>query len=306
VPRIVTDTTGAAGTVPNRLADMPLRVVSRRPKVRERIQNVWSYNELLRNLVRKELRVRYKGSVLGFLWTLLNPALYLVVFSIVFKFILQSQVPYFAVFLLSGLVVWNFFSAAISGGCSSIIANASLVQRVWLPREVLPMAPIGASLMHFFFQLTVLAAALAIFRRAPDWQHAPLLVLGLVVLLVFTTALAVGLSVANVHLRDTQHLLELVLLAWFWLSTIVYPYEQVATRLGDRAWVLLLNPIIPVILAFQRVIYNPAPGTGILPDEAGIGWYYRNLALVGLGSVVLLWVALWFFSRLEDNLAEEI
>ena len=281
-------------------------MVSSRPSPLQRLRNVWTYRELLRNLVRKELKVKYKNSALGFLWTLLNPALYLVVFTIVFKFILQSSVPYFAVFLLSGLLCWNLFSNSVSGGCSSIVSNAGLVQKVWMPREILPLAAIGASLIHFCFQLSVLAAALLVFRLPPAWEYLPVLVLALLVVVTLSAAIAIALSAVNVYLRDTQHLLELVLLAWFWLSTIVYPYRQVADRLGDNSWILLLNPIVPVVLAFQRVIYNPGPEAGILPLDTGIGWYVRNLALVGAGSFVLLVLALVLFGRLEDNLAEEI
>jgi ABC-2 type transport system permease protein len=272
----------------------------------QRLKLVWTYRELLRNLVRKELKVKYKSSVLGFVWTLLNPALYLVVFSIVFKFILQSTVPYFAIFLLSGLLAWNLFSAAVSGGCTSMVANAPLVQKVWMPREILPLAAIGAAVMHFIFQLSVLVGALLIFQRPMAWSYLPLLLGALIVLLLFSSALAIAFSAMNVYLRDMQHLLELVLLAWFWFSAIVYPYRQVADRLGHHAYVVLLNPMIPVILAFQKVIYNPTPEAKILPPDASVWWYARNLAIVGGASVLLLFAALWIFGRLEDNLAEEL
>lgn len=277
-----------------------------RPGPIARVREVWEYRELLRNLVRKELKVRYKSSVLGFVWTLLNPALYLVVFSIVFKVILQSTVEYFAVFLLSGLLAWNLFAAAVSGGCSSMVSNASLVQKVWMPRQILPLASIGAALMHFIFQLCVLIGALAIFRRPMAWDLIPLMVYALIVVLILSSALAIAFSAMNVYLRDMEHLVELLLLAWFWMSVIVYPYRQVADRLGGRAWVLLLNPMIPIVIAFQKVIYNPSATSGILPPDATGWWYARNLTIVLAASIALLFGALWVFGRLEDNLAEEI
>jgi ABC-2 type transport system permease protein len=283
-----------------------LTVRSPRRTTWQRLRDIWEHRELLRNLVRKELKVKYKSSVLGFVWTLLNPALYLVVFSIVFKFILRSSVPYFAIFLLSGLLAWNLFAAALSGGTTSLVANAPLVQKVWMPREVLPLAAIGAALMHFLFQLSVLAGALLIFRKPMLWSYLPLLFVALIVLLIFVSALAIACSAVNVYLRDTQHLLELVLLAWFWMSPIVYPYEQVAARLGRAASLLLLNPMVPIIVTFQKVIYNPAPSDNILPPNADAWWYTRNLAIVGVASIVLFFVAMRLFARLEDNLAEEI
>src|SRR6056297_2739769 len=270
------------------------------------MMNVWTYRELLGNLARKELKVKYKDSVLGFVWSLLNPILYLIVFSLVFSEILRVQVPDFGIFLLSGLLAWNLFSAGVSAGTASIVGNAGLVQKVWFPREILPLANLAAAVVHFFLQLLVLLAALLVFRHAPDWSSAPALIPALAVLLLLTAALGIALGAINVYLRDTQHPLELGLLAWFWLTAIVYPYSLVADRLADRSWLMLLNPMIPVVTTFQRILYNPPDSANILPVDTGIDWYLRNLALVGLGSVVLLFVALWLFGRLEDDFAEEI
>ncbi len=241
-------------------------VVSARPNPVRRLVNVWRYRELLGNLVRKELKVKYKNSVLGFVWTLLNPTLYLVVFSLVFQEVLRVQVPYYAIFFLSGLLVWNFFSTALGAGTVSITGNAQLVQKVWFPREILPLAAIGAAMVHFFLQATVLIAALAIFQRAPSLEYLPALPIAFVVLVILAAALAIALAAVNVYLRDTEHLLELALLAWFWLSAVVYPYRQVAERLGPtREWMASLNPVIPIVLTFQKVLYNP--------DDTSLGWF---------------------------------
>ena len=124
-------------------------------------------------------------------------------------------------------------------------------------------------------------------------------------LLVMTAAFGIALSAINVYLRDTQHLLELVLLAWFWLSAIVYPIRLVTDRLGDTDWVALLNPMIPIVLTFQRVIYNPAASDEILPEEP-LSWYLRNLGVLGVLALAALYGALVLFGRLEDDLGEEI
>jgi ABC-2 type transport system permease protein len=264
---------------------------------------VWRYRELLRNLVRKELKVKYKNSVLGFFWTLLNPTLYLVVFSVVFQELLRVQVPYFAIFFLSGLLAWNLFAAALGGATASIVGNGSLVSKVWFPREILPLAAIGASLMHFAFQAVVLLSALLIFGRAPDWPLLPLVPVALLVLLVLAAAIGVLLAAVNVYLRDVQHLLELALVAWFWLSAVVYPFKQIDDRLGEHAWLAFLNPMIPVIITFQKAIYNPIDDS---VPTLGAGWYLRNLAITGGVAFLLFLVALHVFGRLEDNFAEEI
>jgi ABC-2 type transport system permease protein len=283
-----------------------LREISRRPSPTQRVANVWAYRELLGNLVRKDLKVRYKDSVLGFAWSLLNPLLYLVIFTLVFREILRVDIPQFGIFLLSGLLAWNLFAGGVNGGAASIVGNASLVQKVWFPREILPLAAIGGALVHFALQFLVLIAALLVLSHSPDWSELALLPVAIAVLLVLTAALAIAVAAVNVYLRDTQHLLELGLLAWFWMSAIVYNVELVRDRLGEQAWLVLLNPIIPIVTAFQRVIYNPPDEANILPADVGLGWYLRNLGIVAIGAVVLLFAALWLFGRLEDDFAEEI
>jgi ABC-2 type transport system permease protein len=284
------------------------------PSPLRRAREVWRYRELLGNLVRKELKVKYKNSALGFVWSLLNPALYLCVFYVVFQLVLKAGIPNFAIFLLAGLLPWNLFSTSLGASCQSIVGNASLVGKVWFPREILPLAAVGAALVHFFLQLTVLLTALAVFRYAPSPAYLPVALLGLLVLLLLGSALGIGLAAVNVPLRDTGHLLELAMLAWFWVTPIVYQYNALGDRLGNWA---LVNPVTPIVLAFQRAIYGEhqvkAGGssrlgtttTSILPAES-VWWYFRNVAVVGAVSVVLLLVALWLFGKLEGDFAEEL
>lgn len=291
------DATGATG------GDRPVNEWSKRPNPFQRLLAVWRYRELLRNLIRKELKVKYKNSVLGFVWTLLNPTLYLVVFTVVFEYLLPSQVEDFAIFFLSGLLAWNLFSTALGGATASIVSNGALVSKVWFPREILPLASIGASLMHFLFQAVVLLAALVVVGRAPDWELLPLVPVALAVLLLVAAALGVLLSALNVYLRDVQHLLELALTAWFWLSAIVYPFRLIDDKLGDNSTLAFLNPVIPVVITFQKAIYNPTDDT---VPTFGAGWYLSMLGLTAAGAFVVLLVALHVFGRLEDNFAEEI
>ena len=261
----------------------------------------------------RKLKVRYKGSILGFAWSLLNPLLYLVVFYIVFQVFLGSGIPSFPIFLLSGLLVWNLFVGSLPAATGSIIDNGSLVKKVWFPREILPLASVGAALVHFFLQSLVLFAAIAIVRYPLPWGYVWMIVPGLVTLLVLTAALGVLLSAVSVYARDIRHLLELVLLAWFWMTPIVYPYELVAGKLGSNSWLALLNPMTPVVLCFQRGIYGKVYGPvqsdgtrqAILPDMSQ-WWYLRNVLIVLVLASVLLVVAVRVFDRLEGSFAEEI
>jgi ABC-2 type transport system permease protein len=290
-------------------------VETTRPSLRRRVSRIWEYRELLSSLTRKEVKVRYKDSILGFVWTLLNPLMYLVVFSLVFATFLRAAVPLYGLFLLAGLLAWTLFSTGASAATASITGNGTLVQKVWFPREILPLSAVGSALVTFFFQLAVLVIALLVFQRAPAWEYLPLLVPALGVTLLWATALGVLLSALNVLYRDIQHLLELLMLAWFWLTPIVYQYDMVVDELVRRdlpEWLAMLNPFTPVVLVFQRVIYNPEHELGTEAQASfdfmyrGADWYVGHLAASGLVAFVLLLVGLRVFGNIEADFGEEL
>jgi ABC-2 type transport system permease protein len=286
----------------------PTRVISNRVSVRQRLRDIWRYRELLIELVRKELKIKYKNSILGFLWSMLNPALYLVVFYIVFQKILKNGIPDFAIFLVSGLLVWNLFSTGLPGATGSIVGNSAIVKKVAFPREILALASVGAALVHFVLQTVVMLLALAAFRYPPSPGYLLMVPVALFALLMFTGALGVLLAAVNVYLRDTQHLLELALLAWFWGTPIVYPYRLVSDRLKGATFLYRLNPITPIVLTFQRAIYvhSEPNGQHILATGVNYKWYLGQLLGVIGGSAVLFLIALHVFGRLEGNFAEEL
>jgi ABC-2 type transport system permease protein len=263
-----------------------------------------SHHELLLNLVRLELKAKYKASALGFAWSLLNPAMYLVVFYIAFDVILGAGIPRFPIYLLSGLLVWNFFTAALNSGTGSVVAGSGLVKKVWFPREILPLASVGAALVHFFLQLLVLVVALAAVRHPVGWAEIPMLPLALVDLILLAAGLVLLLSAANVYLRDMAHFVELALLAWFWVTPIVYPFSQLLRAIHGHAIIALVNPVTPIVLVFQRALYGEF-GHVLDPNLSAL-WYLRNLAIVTAGVLVLATFALRVFNRLEGNLAEEL
>ena len=279
----------------------------------EHLRAIWRYRELLTGLIRKELKVKYQDSSLGFVWSMLSPAMYLVVFYIVFKVILQSGIPNFAVYLLSGLLLWNVFSISVSTAVTVIVGNGSLVNKVYFPREILPLATVGANLVHFFMQAGVLIIALVLFGYDFGLGYLWLVPIAVVTVVMFASALAILFSALNVYARDLQHLLELVMLAWFWLTPVVYPYGLAAGELearGASPSLLLLNPMVPPILTFQRVFYNVVQVDGnppqvILPDASTL-WYFRNLMIVLAASTLLLVFAIRVFGKLEASFAETL
>ena len=290
-----------------------VRVVSAERSVSERLREIWRYRELLLSLVRKELKVKYKDSFLGFAWSMLNPAFTLTIYYVVFQLILGVGIPLFPIYLGSGLLVWNLFSGALSGATGSIVGNSSIVKKVSFPREILPLASVGAALFNFFLQSIVMALALMLFQHAPSPKHLVLIPFAIVVILLFSSALGIFLSAINVRFRDTQHLLELVLQAWFWATPIIYQVSLATTHLDKihLTWAYyVFNPITSVVVTFQRALYNKlgpvaSGGSEVIPDATAL-WYLAHLGAVALMSLVLLYGAMRVFGRLEGNFAEEL
>lgn len=292
------------------------KVVRPRTSVVARIVELWRYRELLVGMVRKELKVKYKNSVLGFFWTMLNPALYIMVFWLVFTRFLPNGIPEFVIFFAAGLLVWNLFINSLSGATSSVVANAGIVKKVYFPREILPLAAVGAAIVHYLLQAIVLIGMLIVFKHNIDWAHVWMLPLSLLTLIVFVSALGILLAAINVYARDMQHLLELILLAWFWTTPVVYAMRRLPNEglVGIVGSIIRANPMAAIILPFQKVIYGHqsvvSTGDGktiiqILPDESYL-WYLKNLGMTFAFSVVLLYGAMRFFDRAQGNFAEEL
>ncbi len=283
------------------------------------VAEIWACRELLGNLVRKELKVKYKDSVLGFLWSLARPLLLLMIYWLVFGKFLRAGIPNFAFYLFSGLVAWDFFSSTLGAATTSVIANAGLIKKVYFPREILPLAAVGAGLVNFALQVVVLFGVLLAFGYDFWGTNLLLLPVAVLALVLFATAMGLLLAAANVYLRDVQHLLEVFLLLWFWLTPVVYPInvalESLARYrlLGFRlSTVYLLNPLTNIVIGFQRAIYKhvevtDAGGRSVATlFQASYGSYLRRLGTVILLSSALVWVAQRVFARVQGNFAQEL
>jgi ABC-2 type transport system permease protein len=293
-----------------------IRVVSSTISVRQRLREIWLSRELLTYLVRTEIKVKYKNSVLGLIWSMVAPAMTLIIYWFVFGLVLKNGIPNFVIFLFAGLLLWNLFQFGVLSGTGVVVNNAGIVKKVSFPREILALAAVGSACVFFFFQAIVMVIFLVVLHHGPDWSYLPVMLLALVTGIVLAGAIAVLLSAINVYLRDTQHLIEVVLTAWFWACPIVYSFElQIEKRLGPKGltWVYFLNPLVPLVLSFQRCIYadtvvrlngNPVPQQILPPD--GMLWYVGlDLGVLFLSAILFL-VALAVFGRLEGNFAEEL
>jgi ABC-2 type transport system permease protein len=267
--------------------------------------------ELLAELVRKDLKVKYKNSALGFVWSLANPLLYLAVFTLVFT-VLFTGVDNFPVLFMAGFLVWTFFNTSTLTATGAVVGNANLIRKVRFPRIVLPLSSVGFAGVHFLLQLAVLFTVLAVFYRDAFGPQLVLLLPALAVAVTFTVAMALLASALNVRYRDVEHLLEVALLAWFWATPIVYQATLVRDRVAEYGlpWLFRLymaNPITAVVVAMQRAIYNHpvVGGRQVLPAD-GYAFYLRWLGVAAVVSLVLLGVGLWTFRRLQADFAEEL
>jgi len=272
-------------------------------------REVFDYRELLTNLIRKELKVKYKNSILGFFWSLLRPMFLLAVYYIAIGKFLGTTFRLFPVFLFSGLVAWSLFTDVIGGCTGTVVGNAGLIKKVYFPRELLPLSVMGAALVNFAMQMVVLVVAVLAFNGTLQGQQPWLLPLALVALVLFSMACGMALAAANVYLRDLEHLIEIVLLLWFWLTPIVYGVGGLLNRLaaGELRWLAVLylaNPMANVVIGFQLATYGSYnDGT---TQQTFQGNITLRLLLLIAASSVLLWLAQRYFSRAQGNFAQEL
>ncbi len=247
------------------------------------------YRELLQSLVRRDLLLRYKQTLLGFGWAILVPALHMLVFTAIFTRVvrLETEVPY-PVYAYTGLLPWTFFASALTFGATSLTRDVNLVTKVWFPREIFPFAAVLVSLVDFLVAASLLVGLMAFYRIAPGPQVV-LLPLILLIQIAFTAGMALLLALANLLYRDVKYLLGIGLTVWMLLTSVVYPVERIGGRLAQ--W-LALNPMTPIIDAYRAVLLRGEwPAVGPLAYAACVA------AVVLAGA----WTA---FHRTEPYFAE--
>jgi ABC-2 type transport system permease protein len=284
-------------------------------RVARRVREVYDRREVLLNLVRKELKVKYAASVFGAVWSLLNPLVFLAVFTFVVN-VTGNSFPNFPIYLLSGLLAWNLFSVSLTGGARTVIDNANLVKKVSFPREVLPLSAVGVALVDFVLQSAVFLLYILVSGYGFHLPELLIYPLAFATLLVFTLALTFWLAALNVRYRDIQHLLNVALLVWFWMTPIVYSAflveDELAGRkiLGVSLWGLYqANPLASIAMGFQRALYGVIRPVGseqpVLP-EVSLAWLAGVLAIVLVASVAFLLYTWRRFFDLSGDFAEEL
>lgn len=254
------------------------------------LKELYSYREMLKNLVRQDLRTRYKGSMLGFFWTFLNPLLLLIVYTVVFSLIMRVNIENYSMFLFVALLPWIFFSTSVQTGASSLVIYKELLKKVYFPREIIPLSIVVAGLVNFFFSFAILFPSLLLFGIEITGA---ILYLPLAILPLFFLALGFALitSALNVFFRDLEHMLGIFLMAWFFFTPILYPIEMLPRQyLGY----FLMNPVAPIVLAYRDILFY-----GKIPD----------LSVIAFSTAIALLLVIFgynLFLNYQKNFAEEL
>lgn len=264
------------------------------------LADLYRYRVLIATLVLRELRARYRGSVLGFLWSFLNPLLLMLVYVLVFAVYLRMPMENYAIFLFTGLLPWLWFASSLGHAAGAIVGSGALVKRVLFPAEILPLVSVLSNLVNMLLSLPLLFLFLLAFgiRPGPWVAFLPLIV---ALQLLLTVGLALPLAALNVHLRDVEQILANGLVLLFFLSPILYPVSTVPAtlRLAEAVTIPLrplyfLNPVAGLVQSYQNVLFF------------GREPHWIHLAMVAAAAGIALWGGYWVFDRLRDSLAEEV
>jgi ABC-type polysaccharide/polyol phosphate export permease len=260
------------------------------------LRHLFRYRGLIESLVARELKARYRGSVLGFFWSFVNPLLLLLIYSFVFTVVMPGArgagLDPYALFLFCGILPWTWFSSSLLEASNVLIAGGNLIRKVLFPAEVLPIVTVLAGLVHFALGLPILAAFLIYYRTPIAWLDLAWFPLIVLVQLLLTTGLALLVSALTVHFRDVRDLLQNLLTLWFFATPIIYPLERAPER-----WrrLLELNPFTHLAVAYQEVLFRPGPFAE-----------WPRLLAAGAVSVLVFFAGYFVFDRLRDTLAEEV
>jgi ABC-type polysaccharide/polyol phosphate export permease len=246
--------------------------------------------------VARELKARYRGSVLGFFWSFINPLLLLSIYTFVFTVILPNQnkvaQPY-ALFMFCGILPWNWFASSLMEASNALVSGGNLIKKVLFPAEILPLVAVLANMVHFFLGLTILAAFVIGYRHWPDPGGLAWFPVVVLVQLIFTMALSLFFSALTVHFRDIRDLLSNLLMFWFFATPIIYPWLDPNVVAYKRLFDL--NPFTHIAVAYQEILFFPGP----------VG-HAKWLVALGFASIGLFLAAYWFFDRLRDSFAEAV
>jgi len=265
------------------------------------LQNLYKYRVLIRSLVSRELKARYRGSMLGFFWSFFNPLLLLTVYTIVFNYILPNRSPEtqpYALFLFCGLLPWTWFSSSLLEASNVIVSGGNLIKKIIFPAEVLPIVSVLANMVHFLLGTPILIIFMIIYR-VPFTPYALFFPVIILIQLILTLGFSLLVSSLSVHFRDLRDILANLLTLWFFSTPVIYPLTfrtTQETQLLSRIFrkVLYVNPVSYIMDGYHQAIFH-----GRMPD-------WRHLLIVFVASVIIFAFGYFVFDRLRDTFAEEV
>ncbi|WP_104199840.1 ABC transporter permease [Cryobacterium sp. Y29] len=268
-------------------------------------RDIWGQREMLDLLIRRDLKARYKDSALGFLWSLIKPLTQLVIYYVVMgKFLGAARgIPDFAVYIFAGLTVYSLFSEIISSTTGSIVGNSGLIKKIYLPREIFPLASVGSALFNFLIQFSILIAAtlaLGTFTLSPNLLF---ILPSLFIVVVYGLAFGLLLSAVNVYMRDVQYLVEVGLMVLLWASPIVYSWSMVSDQVGNTILLDIYtnNPVTLAVLGFQRALWSGGTDSANSPENLLL-----RLAIAGIIGIIFVLAFHRVFARLQGNFAQAL
>jgi ABC-type polysaccharide/polyol phosphate export permease len=261
------------------------------------LANLFRYRGLIQSLVARELKARYRGSALGFVWSFVNPLLLLLIYSFVFTTVMPNTtegVQPYQLFMFCGILPWTWFSSSLAESANSLIAGGNLIKKVLFPAEVLPIVSVLTNMVHFFLGLPILIAFLIAYQHYPRPDNLLWFPVAVIVQLVFTVALALLLSALSVLFRDIKDILANLLTLWFFATPIIYPWFQPSVQ---KFHVFFdVNPFTHIAVTYQEALFF---------NQGPVG-HWRWLLALGGGSLILFLAAYWLFDRLRDSFAEAV
>ena len=252
------------------------------------LKEVFEYRNMIYMLVKRDLRGRYRGSILGFAWTFINPILQLLVYTVVFSFVMRANIEKYYLFVFVALIPWLAMSSSVTGGSSCILVNKNMVTKIYFPRQVLPIATVTAAFINMLLSMVIVLAVCLITNGLNVWV---LWYLIPTILIEYILALGIAfiVSAVTVYFRDLEHILQIFVMAWQFLSPIVYSIEMVPESARK---IFMLNPMASIIVSYRDVLYYKQA-----PD--------LSTMLLALGMGIVFLVAGWFiFKKLNRRFAE--
>lgn len=257
----------------------------------KKMKELYAYRQMIYSLVRKELRGRYKGSVLGFMWTFLNPLLQLFVYTMVFSVILKSDIEKYYIFLFVALIPWNFFSACLTGGASSVINEKEMVKKIYFPRQVLPISYVTTAFVNMLLCFVVVFAVILVSGIGFNFQALIYLPIFLIVEYMLGLGIALISSALDVYFRDLEYILGVLSMAWTYLTPVMYSIEIVPESLMS---IFMLNPMTPIIVGCRDILYYKQ-----VPELSTL----LHAFILGIIVVVVGWI---IFDKCEKHFVEEM